>query len=368
MRKLFPPAGEEVWEKYGCYLWDLTTDEASAKLMVRNSVLDFLFAQLTASQNLRVTHICLGIIGNLACQEFPIKCMAATPELIELILDQLHLYDRKCVFKCIRIIGCGLQSEESIKWAEAMQARQTLSQIFWITENTLHPPLFVKSIGLLLDMLQRQEVAHILLTPLLELGLHTVIANVFEYEMGKLKDERTPERYCVLDAILRMLEAFYARDGYSLEISSDKKILLLLCDLIKFPYKVELSNSCISTACHLMLKILSVADLVSEFPYDLNFLMGIFDVLDFTSAELETHCALWSIMAGSLSRIPEDTNASILHLYVVVLWTKSPNLIRNDIKNLRSFSSCCRNSTIQATVWIYRIVYRWILRKRLFKE
>lgn len=46
-------------------------------------------------------------------------------------------------------------------------------------------------------------------------------------------------RYCVLDAILRMLEAFYARDGYSLEISSDKKILLLLCDLIKFPYKVE---------------------------------------------------------------------------------------------------------------------------------
>ena len=45
-------------------------------------------------------------------------------------------------------------------------------------------------------------------------------------------------RYSVLDVILRAFEALSVIDGYSQEICSNKEFFLV-CDLIKFPDKVE---------------------------------------------------------------------------------------------------------------------------------
>jgi hypothetical protein len=46
-------------------------------------------------------------------------------------------------------------------------------------------------------------------------------------------------RYSVLDVILRAIEALSILDGHSQEICSNKKLLQLVCDLIKLPDKAE---------------------------------------------------------------------------------------------------------------------------------
>ena len=56
--------------------------------------------------------------------------------------------------------------------------------------------IFSQSVGLLLVVLQRQkEVEHTLLTPLMKLGLPTVLINLLAFEMRKLTNERKAERY-----------------------------------------------------------------------------------------------------------------------------------------------------------------------------
>lgn len=50
-------------------------------------------------------------------------------------------------------------------------------------------------------MLESQkEVEHILLLPLMKLGLATVLVNLLAFEMSKLTNERIPERYNSLPA------------------------------------------------------------------------------------------------------------------------------------------------------------------------
>lgn len=43
-----------------------------------------------------------------------------------------------------RLLTVGLQSDESISWAEALQSEHVLCQILWIAENTLNLQLLEK--------------------------------------------------------------------------------------------------------------------------------------------------------------------------------------------------------------------------------
>ncbi|XWS73983.1 hypothetical protein CRYUN_Cryun02cG0176400 [Craigia yunnanensis] len=232
-------AGEEVWEECGCVLWDLAANQTHAELMVQNLVLEVLLANLTVTQSVRVTEICLGIMGNLACHEVPMKHIISTNGLIAVIVDKLFLDDTQCLCEAFRLLSSGLQGGECIIWAESLQSEHILSRILWVTENTLNPQLIEKSVGLLLAMLESQkEVEHILLSPLMKIGLVNVLVNLLSFEMSKLTNERIPERYSVLDVILRAFEALCVIDGYSQEICSNKEFFQLICDLIKFPDKV----------------------------------------------------------------------------------------------------------------------------------
>lgn len=46
--------------------------------------------------------ISLGIIGNLACHEVPLKCIVSTNGLVEIIVDQLFLDDAQCLSEVCR--------------------------------------------------------------------------------------------------------------------------------------------------------------------------------------------------------------------------------------------------------------------------
>ncbi|XP_022730759.1 protein saal1 isoform X2 [Durio zibethinus] len=357
-------AGEEVWEECGCVLWDLAANQTHAELMVQNLVLEVLSANLMVTQSVRVTEICLGIMGNLACHEVPMKHIISTDGLIAVIVDQLFLDDTQCLCEAFRLLSSGLQGGECIKWAEALQSEHILSRILWVTENTLNPQLIQKSVGLLLSMLESQkEVEHILLLPLMKLGLANVLVNLLAFEMSKLTNDRIPERYSVLDVILCALEALCVIDGYSQEICSNKEFFQLVCDLIKFPDKVEVSTSCV-TAGVLIANILSdVSTLASEISQDLPFLQGLFDIFPFTLDDLEARCALWNIIARLLVRVQEDEmNASSLRQYVFILLSKS-DIIEDDLfdhqfdenKENKSLATCGRRSNAR-TLALRRII------------
>ncbi|KHG22654.1 Protein SAAL1 [Gossypium arboreum] len=287
-------AGEEVWEECGCVLWDLAANQTHAELM----------------------EICLGIMGNLACHEVPLKHIVSSNGLIAVIVDQLFLDDTQCLCEAFRLLSSGLQGGECIKWAEALQFEHILSRILWVMENTLNPQLIEKSVGLLLSMIESQrEVEHILLSPLMKLGLASVLVNLLTFEMSKLTNDRIPERYPVLDVILRALEALCVIDVCSQEICSNKEIFQLVCDLIKFPDKVEVSTSCV-TAGLLIANILSdVPDLASSISQD----------------DSEARCALWNVIARFLVRVREDEmSASNLRQYVFILLSKS-DVIEDDL-------------------------------------
>ncbi|KAL4304302.1 hypothetical protein GQ457_10G008420 [Hibiscus cannabinus] len=325
-------AGEEVWEECGCVLWDLAANQTHAELMVQNFVLDVLLANLMVTQSVRVTEICLGILGNLACHEVPMKHIVSTDGLIAVIVDQLFLDDTQCLCEVFRLLSSGLRGPECRKWAEELQSEHMLSRILWIMENTLNPQLIEKSVGLLSSMLESQkEVEHTLLSALMKLGLASILVNLLAFEMSKLTNDRIPERYPVLDVILRALEALCIIDVYSLEICSNKELFHLVCDLIKFPDKVEVSTSCV-TAGVLIANILSdVPGLASNISKDFPFLEGLFDIFPFTSEDSEARCALWSIIARLLVRVREDEmSTSSLRQIVLILMSKS-DVIEDDL-------------------------------------
>ncbi|KAM5584356.1 hypothetical protein ABKV19_003962 [Rosa sericea] len=360
--------GEGAWEEYGCVLWDLSASKTHAELMVQNLVLEVLLANLMVSQSVRTKEIGLGIIGNLACHEVPMKHIVSTNGLIEFIVDQMFLDDAQCLCEVCRLLTVGLQSSESVTWAEALQSEHYLTHILWIAENSLNTQLIEKSAELLLAIVESsQDVAHILLPPLMKLGLASLLINLLDIEISKLMSERAPERYPILDVVLRAIEALSVIDGHSQDICLDKDLFQLVCALVKFPDKVEVANSCV-TAVVLVANILSdVPTLASELSHDMLFLQGLLDVFPFTADESEARSALWNIIARLLVRVPEnEMSSSTLQKYVLVLVSKS-DVIEDDLLDcqLGGLGLKARTTALRR---IISILNQWTASKDYVKE
>ncbi|KAL8057749.1 hypothetical protein ABFX02_04G204100 [Erythranthe guttata] len=325
-------AGEETWEEGGCILWDLAASEDHAQFMVQNLILEVLSANLAVSQSSRITEIGLGIIGNLACHEIPRKQIASTKGLVGVVVEQLLLDDVPCLCEACRVLTLCLQGGEGVIWAEALQAEHILSRILWIAENALNPMLLEKSVGLLLAVLEsQQEVAAILLPPISKLDISNLLIKLLAFEMSKLKGERIPERYTVLDLILRAIEVLSTMDNYSQEICLNKELLQLAKELIELPDKFEVFSSCV-TAVVLLANILTDAPSATfELSQDLNFLQGVFNVFPFASDDAEAQSAIWSVIARLLMLVQEsEMSPSIFHFLVSILASKL-DLIEDEI-------------------------------------
>ncbi|CAK8535326.1 unnamed protein product [Lathyrus sativus] len=326
--------GEDAWEEYGCILWDLAASKTHAELMVENLILEVLLANLINCKSMRVNEISIGIIGNIACHEVLMKRIVSTKGLIEMIVDKLFLDDPQCLSETSRLLTVGLQSDESISWAEALQSEHVLCQILWIAENTLNLQLLEKITGLILAILEsRQKVVDDLLPPMMKLGLANILINLLTFEISKLTSDRIPERYSILDLILRAIESLSVIDGHSQEICSNKELFHLACNLVKFTDKVEVGNCCV-TAAVLIANILSdVVDRSSEISQDWCLLGGLLDIFPFASDDLEARNAVWSVLARILVRIHEtEMNSSSLCHFVLVL-VRRIDLIEDELLN-----------------------------------
>ncbi|KAL0369582.1 UNVERIFIED_CONTAM: hypothetical protein Sangu_0276300 [Sesamum angustifolium] len=294
------------------------------KTMVENLILEVLLANLVVSQSSRITEISLGIIGNLACHEMSRKKIASTNGLVGVIVEQLLLDDVPCLCESCRVLTLCLQSGEGVIWAEALQAEPILSRILWIAENALNPQLIEKSVGLLLAVLEsQQEVAALLLPSFLKLDLSSLLIKLLAFEMSKLQGDRIPERYPVLDLILRTIEALSTMDDYSQEICLNRELLQLVKELIKLPDKFEVASSCVTAAVLIANILTDSKDVASELSKDLNFLQGLFDVFPFASDDTEARSAIWSVISRLLMLVQEsEMSPSIFHHLVSILASK----------------------------------------------
>ncbi|GJT99125.1 protein SAAL [Tanacetum coccineum] len=335
-----PSVGDDSWEEHGCVLWDLATSRTHAELMVQNLVLEVILATLTVSQSPRVT----------------------TNSML--------------VLKEFRLITLGVQGSEVLTWVRALQPENVLSRILWVVENTLNPQLLEKSVGFLLSVSESQdEVRDIILPQLVKLGLPIILIGLLATEISKLEgDERLPERYPVLDVILRAIEALSVIDSCSQELCSSKKLLHLLATLIKLTDKIEVAASCV-TAAVLIANLLSDSDgLILEINKDQLFLQGLLDIFPFASDDIEARNAIWDVISRQLAQVQEgETSPLKLHQYVSVLASKS-DLIEEELldhqlaasnKDQENSTTSSRNLHIRTAALkrIDSIVIQWLTSK-----
>lgn len=351
---------EAAWEESGCILWDLAVNKNHALLMLENLLLEVLFASLTVSQSARVTEIGLGILANIACHQVLRNKLVSVPGLVGIVVDQLFLDDSMCLYEAFRLLALGVQGSGSVEWAKALQPEHILSRIFWVAENTLVPQLLEKTTGLLLVIADsQQETSEILLPHLMKLGLPNLLISLLACEMKHLSSERVPERYSVLDTLLRVIEALSVLDDYSKVISSNKELVQLVYDLIKLPDKAEVSNSCL-TAVVLIANILTdEPNLASEASQDLPLLQGLLGLLPFVSSDIEVRRALWSVLGRLLVCINEDRMIQSSLQQIVAILVDKADFIEDDI--IDHCDEDCNGATSRITSFsrIYSILRRW---------
>ncbi|KAK6163439.1 hypothetical protein DH2020_000303 [Rehmannia glutinosa] len=325
-------AVEETWEECGCILWDLAASEDHAQFMVQKFILDVLLANLVVSQPSRITEISLGIIGNLACHEISRKQIASTNGLVGAIVEQLLLDDVPCLCEACRLMRIFLHGIKARLGIERLFMRNILVRKQWVARSTLRLPRIVKIVGFLLAVLESQkEVAAILLPRLLELDLSNLLFKLLAFEMSKLKGERIPERYTVLDMVLRAIEALSTMDEYSQEICLNKELLQLVKDLIELPDKFEVASSCVTAAVLIANILTDATDLASELSQDMNFLQGLFDVFPFASDDTEAQNAIWSIIARLLTLIQESEMSPSIFRFLVSILASKLDLIEDEL-------------------------------------
>ncbi|XP_073154189.1 uncharacterized protein [Henckelia pumila] len=324
-------AQEKIWEECGCILWDLAASRDHAQLMAENLVIDVLLANLMVSKSGRVTEISLGIIGNLTCHEILRKQISSSNGLIKMIVDQLFLDDIPSLCEAFRVIITFLQiSDECVIWAEALQTEQTLCRIMWISDNSLNRKLFEKCARFIFDVLFCEQVAAILLQPMMKLGLSSVLINLLAFEMSKFREEEKPESDEVLDYILLSIRALLDVDDYSEEICSNKQLLQLLVDLIKFHDKSEIPNACVTVTSSLAKIVAAATYHASEMSQDLDILQGLLDALPFVDTFLD-QASMWSIIARLLTLVREsEVGSSFLNRLVSIL-TRNFDLLEGEI-------------------------------------
>ncbi|CAL1404099.1 unnamed protein product [Linum trigynum] len=358
---------DDVWEEHGCVLWDLAASKMHAELMVQNLVLEVLSANLIVSQSVRVKEICLGIIGNLGCHELPMMHIVSKEGLMKSIIDQLFLDDTQCLCEVFRIFTSGLKSKECGTWCEALEADHVLSRIMWVAENTLNLQLLEKSVEFLIAVLEcREEVSSALIPPFMKLGLSSLLIHLLSTEMSVATGDKVPERLPILDVILRAIEALSSLDGHSQEISSNKTLFLLVCDVLKMPDKAEVASSCVTAAVLFANMLADIPTLSSEICQDVSLLEGLLDILSFASDDLEAQHAIWSTIAILLVQVKEtEMTISSLHQYVTVLVSKSDLIEDNflgqqiDHVTMENSDSSRRNARSIALLSIVGILTKW---------
>ncbi|XP_033751268.1 protein saal1-like [Pecten maximus] len=141
-----------------CKLWDISMNMDVARFLQEFKAIDILISVIGKSKAPRVTEICVGILGNMACDEEISQVMSENTQLINLILMLFENRDPPTLVETTRLLYTSLsKSSTSGPWITAVsESEEILNNLIFILNSSTNCDL-LKNAGEVIDILLDQR-------------------------------------------------------------------------------------------------------------------------------------------------------------------------------------------------------------------
>ncbi|KAG8438417.1 hypothetical protein GDO86_008917 [Hymenochirus boettgeri] len=145
---------DEDLENEICKVWDMSTNKDVALFLQEFKAPEILLGVIAKSKCSRLTEICVGILGNMACFQEPCLVISKNDDLGEVLLMLLSDTDPPTLLETSRLIlTCLKQAEVSGTWADRISKAQSVrDNLCFIMTSSTNVDLLVK-VGELVDEL-----------------------------------------------------------------------------------------------------------------------------------------------------------------------------------------------------------------------
>ncbi|XP_075044495.1 protein SAAL1 isoform X2 [Mixophyes fleayi] len=145
---------DEDMENNICKVWDMSMNEEVTLFLKEFNAPDILFGAITKSKCNRLTEICVGILGNMACFQETCLVISNNENLGEVLLLLLCSTDPPTLLETTRLLlTCVSQVDVVSTWLERIRKRPTVrDNLCFIMSSSTNGDLLVK-VGELVDKL-----------------------------------------------------------------------------------------------------------------------------------------------------------------------------------------------------------------------
>ncbi|XP_052228135.1 protein saal1-like isoform X2 [Dreissena polymorpha] len=110
-----------------CKLWDMSMNSEVARFLDEYKALEILTGIIQKSKAPRVIEICIGVLGNMACEQEVCSKMAGDHKFIELVLSMMETRDAPTLVANTRLISTSLSNTGSRgPWIRAIQRSEEI--------------------------------------------------------------------------------------------------------------------------------------------------------------------------------------------------------------------------------------------------
>ncbi|XP_060694797.1 protein saal1 isoform X1 [Hemiscyllium ocellatum] len=145
---------DEDLENEICKMWDMSMDEDVAVFLQEFNATDILLGIIGKSKCPRLTEICVGILGNMACYKETCQAISNNDNLVNVLLLLLGDSDPPTLLETSRLIlGCLSQPDVSSIWVDQIHKQHSVREnVCFIMQSSTNADLLGK-IGEVVDKL-----------------------------------------------------------------------------------------------------------------------------------------------------------------------------------------------------------------------
>ncbi|KAK6178561.1 hypothetical protein SNE40_013323 [Patella caerulea] len=147
---------DEDFQNELCQLWDMSMNNEVAKYLEEFKAVDILSDVISKSKAPRVTEICVGILGNMACDADICASMMLNEKLVDMMLMLLKGSDTPTLVETTRLLHtCFSNKQTSKSWNEAIKGDPEVQiDVQFILQSSTNSDLLKSTtefVGILLD-------------------------------------------------------------------------------------------------------------------------------------------------------------------------------------------------------------------------
>lgn len=138
-----------------CKLWDMSMNQEVTMFLNEFKAVEILSGIAEKSKAPRVTEICVGILGNMACEPSVCTTMAENQKFVKLMLDMLETRDAPTLVENTRLLSTCLANRETRRsWVRAIQrSEDVLSHLMFIFSSSTNTDLLKNTADLVATLL-----------------------------------------------------------------------------------------------------------------------------------------------------------------------------------------------------------------------